>query len=143
MTEIARLSDQTTIERDAHGTAWIVTSDLVVAAQWIATRFGECRIRDGERKGDSYDWYNSDRWRILLLDAWRECYKYRDGEPWCRPSGSTIICSSNSEPPIVAFGTVYPYTKELHVINADAAKLCGYSADSLRTFIAAVSEEET
>jgi hypothetical protein len=38
---------------------------------------------------------------------------------------------------------VYPYTKELHVINADAAKPCGYSADSLRTFIAAVSEEET
>jgi hypothetical protein len=35
MTETARLSSTTTIERDEYGTAWIVTSDHVVAVCWL------------------------------------------------------------------------------------------------------------
>jgi hypothetical protein len=104
------------IERRYDGyTFWEETTGLLNALQQI----GKLQARKNGRNG------------VVSWPDAAERLRYREGEPWCRPSGNGIYCAPASESTWVHFGTTIKRAKQFHVLHRLAAILCD-TAESFR-----------
>lgn len=133
MEEIARLTDETTIERDEYGRAWIVTTDQYIGLRLLHACYDA--TTENEEQTVAYDFTVSVvvSYQAPLLTAHREVYAYREGEPWCAPN---IV-----GPEIRVYPGTHPCIRPTK-FHINAVMLCGGNADSLRTHLDIVKAEE-
>jgi hypothetical protein len=138
MTKIARLTHETTIERDEQGVAWIVTSDDCVAASWLYFDGAQTWwVPPGMGDADGV-WTNDigavglyELYRIPLLTAHLEVYQYRGEGHWWAIAHNGVCTTGDTD---VAWPTC-------EILTLDGAKLCGGSADALRRYLEIVQGE--